>query len=69
MKTLFPPGILHLLSFYQISALFTPQDFSHIKIEGGTLDSTEESLVNEVIIEKLSEKIIKEKENRLEAKL
>jgi hypothetical protein len=48
--------------------LFTPEDFLDIKTKGETLDSHEESEVNLVIIEKLSEKIIREKESRLEAK-
>jgi hypothetical protein len=63
------PGIKILLEEYEIPNLFTSEEFRDIRTGGGSLTSREESSVNERIIELLVEKIILEKENRLQTEL
>ena len=66
---LMQPGIKILLEEYEIPNLFTSEEFRDIRTGGGSLTSREESSVNERIIELLVEKIILEKENRLQTEL
>ena len=66
---LMQPGIKILLEEYEIPNLFKAEDFSGVRVRGGSLTAEEESSVNEKIIELLVEKIILEKENRLQTEL
>jgi len=63
------PGLWQILQQYRITGLFKNEDFDGILTDGGLIGQQEESLINEIIIEKLSSKIIQEKQHRLEAKL
>ena len=63
------PSIKELLEEYQIFEFFKPSDFKDIKPKNFELEPEEESMINERIISLLSEKIISEKENRIQTEL
>jgi len=63
-------GLKNLLEEYNIIDLFSQSDFQDIEgVEASELEIQAEREINERIIELLSEKIVKEKENRLQTEL
>lgn len=66
---LMPPGIKVLLEEYGLLDLFKVSDFKGIRIRDGTLNLEQESLVNERIINLMTEKIVAEKENRVQTEI